>query len=143
MLAQGQSSSAKRGGLAVVSSGLIFQKKKKAPQVILGSTWNQTQMAWLPLSEQGYDSLGRCCESNQSLTGLGSYRSWQPNGGKGHTRTRRAGELQESPIATSQFEYLLCAKLWVSAGVKKDTKMSYSHCSQGENFLLKDLTIHQ
>ena len=28
MLAQGQSSSAKRGGLAVVSSGLIFQKKK-------------------------------------------------------------------------------------------------------------------
>ena len=29
MLAQGQSSSAKRGGLAVVSSGLIFLKKKK------------------------------------------------------------------------------------------------------------------
>ena len=28
MLAQGQSSSAKRGGLAVVSSGLIFLKKK-------------------------------------------------------------------------------------------------------------------
>src|SRR3712207_6315402 len=30
MLAQGQSSSAKRGGLAVVSSGLIFLKKKKS-----------------------------------------------------------------------------------------------------------------
>ena len=29
MLAQGQSSSAKRGGLAVVSSGLIYLKKKK------------------------------------------------------------------------------------------------------------------
>ena len=29
MLAQGQSSSAKRGGLAVVSSGLIFLGKKK------------------------------------------------------------------------------------------------------------------
>ena len=29
MLGQGQSSSAKRGGLAVVSSGLIFLKKKK------------------------------------------------------------------------------------------------------------------
>ena len=29
MLAQGQSSSAIRGGLAVVSSGLIFLKKKK------------------------------------------------------------------------------------------------------------------
>ncbi|GAA8719286.1 hypothetical protein HpDR94a_14830 [Helicobacter pylori] len=29
MLAQGQSSSAKRGGLAAVSSGLIFLKKKK------------------------------------------------------------------------------------------------------------------
>ena len=29
MLAQGQSSSIKRGGLAVVSSGLIFLKKKK------------------------------------------------------------------------------------------------------------------
>ena len=29
MLAQGQSSPAKRGGLAVVSSGLIFLKKKK------------------------------------------------------------------------------------------------------------------
>ena len=29
MLAQGQSSSAKRGGLAVVSLGLIFLKKKK------------------------------------------------------------------------------------------------------------------
>ena len=29
MLAQGQASSAKRGGLAVVSSGLIFLKKKK------------------------------------------------------------------------------------------------------------------
>ena len=29
MLAQGQSSSAKRGGLAVVSSGLIFLKKKE------------------------------------------------------------------------------------------------------------------
>ena len=28
MLAQGQSSSAKRGGLAAVSSGLIFVKKK-------------------------------------------------------------------------------------------------------------------
>ena len=28
MLAQGQASSAKRGGLAVVSSGLIFLKKK-------------------------------------------------------------------------------------------------------------------
>ena len=28
MLAQGQSSSAKRGGLAAVSSGLIFLKKK-------------------------------------------------------------------------------------------------------------------
>ena len=36
MLAQGQSSSAKRGGLAVVSSGLIFlkreKKKKKNPE---------------------------------------------------------------------------------------------------------------
>ena len=31
MLAQGQSSPAKRGGLAVVSSGLIFLKKKKNP----------------------------------------------------------------------------------------------------------------
>ena len=29
MLAQGQSSSAKTGGLAVVSSGLIFLKKEK------------------------------------------------------------------------------------------------------------------
>ena len=29
MLAQGQSSSAKRGGLAIVSPGLIFLKKKK------------------------------------------------------------------------------------------------------------------
>ena len=29
MLAQGQSSSAKRGGLAAVSSGLLFLKKKK------------------------------------------------------------------------------------------------------------------
>ena len=29
MLAQGQSSSAKRGGLAVASSGLIFLKRKK------------------------------------------------------------------------------------------------------------------
>ena len=29
MLAQGQASSAKRGGLSVVSSGLIFLKKKK------------------------------------------------------------------------------------------------------------------
>ena len=29
MLAQGQSSSAKRGGLAAVSSGLIFLRKKK------------------------------------------------------------------------------------------------------------------
>ena len=29
MLAQGQSSSAKRGGLAAVSSGLIFLKKEK------------------------------------------------------------------------------------------------------------------
>ena len=29
MLAQGQASSAKRGGLAVVSSGLISLKKKK------------------------------------------------------------------------------------------------------------------
>ena len=29
MLAQGQSSTAKRGGLAAVSSGLIFLKKKK------------------------------------------------------------------------------------------------------------------
>ena len=31
MLAQGQASSAKRGGLAVVSSGLIFLKKKRTP----------------------------------------------------------------------------------------------------------------
>ena len=30
MLAQGQASSAKRGGLAAVSSGLIFLKKKKS-----------------------------------------------------------------------------------------------------------------
>ena len=30
MLAQGQSSSAKRGGLAAVSSGLIILKKKKS-----------------------------------------------------------------------------------------------------------------
>ena len=29
MLAQGQSSSAKKGGLAAISSGLIFLKKKK------------------------------------------------------------------------------------------------------------------
>ena len=34
MLAQGQSSSAKRGGLAVVSSGLIFLKKKKSPSYV-------------------------------------------------------------------------------------------------------------
>ena len=33
MLAQGQSSSAKRGGLAAVSSGLIFLKKKKVEMV--------------------------------------------------------------------------------------------------------------
>ena len=32
MLAQGQSSSAKRGGLTAVSSGLIFLKKKKEKQ---------------------------------------------------------------------------------------------------------------
>ena len=36
MLAQGQSSSAKRGGLAAVSSGLIFlQKKKKKKKTTL------------------------------------------------------------------------------------------------------------
>ena len=33
MLAQGQSSSAKRGGLAAVSSGLIFLKKKKVQAI--------------------------------------------------------------------------------------------------------------
>ena len=38
MLAQGQSSSAKRGGLAVVSSRLIFlKKKKKKVKSFLGS----------------------------------------------------------------------------------------------------------
>ena len=35
MLAQGQSSSAERGGLAVVSSGLNFLKKKKKGTVRL------------------------------------------------------------------------------------------------------------
>ena len=38
MLAQGQSSSAKRGGLAVVSSGLIFLKTKKKKEDCLLST---------------------------------------------------------------------------------------------------------
>ena len=41
MLAQGQSSSAKRGGLAVVSSGLNLLKKKKKKEmrgIILGNT---------------------------------------------------------------------------------------------------------
>ena len=33
MLAQGQSSSAKRGELAAVSSGLVFLKKKKKPDL--------------------------------------------------------------------------------------------------------------
>ena len=31
MLAQGQASSAKRGGLAVVCSGIIFLREKKSP----------------------------------------------------------------------------------------------------------------
>ena len=35
MLAQGQPSSAKRGGLAVVSSGLIFLKKKKKVNIVM------------------------------------------------------------------------------------------------------------
>ena len=36
MLAQGQSSSAKRGGLAVVSSGLIVLKINKGRKVVFG-----------------------------------------------------------------------------------------------------------
>ena len=56
MLAQGQSPSAKRGGLAVVSSGLIFLKKKKEKKincmiyqglhelpVILALSWSTSQ----------------------------------------------------------------------------------------------------
>ena len=39
MLAQGQSSSAKRGGLAVVSSGLIFLRKKKNDEQI--TNWGE------------------------------------------------------------------------------------------------------
>ena len=35
MLAQGQASSAKEGGLAVVSSGLIFLKKKEKERNLL------------------------------------------------------------------------------------------------------------
>ena len=38
MLAQGQASSAERGGLAVVSSGLIFLKEKKRKYCGLGLT---------------------------------------------------------------------------------------------------------
>ena len=41
MLAQGQPSSAKRGGLAVVSSGLIFLKKKKKEKNDLDNFSNQ------------------------------------------------------------------------------------------------------
>ena len=36
MSAQGQSSSAKRGGLTAISSGLIFLKKKKGTLVVPG-----------------------------------------------------------------------------------------------------------
>ena len=43
MLALCQSSSAKRGGLAVVSSGLIFLKKKKKERKIRAATLGKVQ----------------------------------------------------------------------------------------------------
>ena len=46
MLAQGQASSAKRGGLAVVSSGLIFLKKKKRPLVLEGGSAHSLRLKW-------------------------------------------------------------------------------------------------
>ena len=50
MLAQGQSSSAKRGGLAVdVSSGLIFLKKKKK-----GSRYERDKGIFVKLTETHY-----------------------------------------------------------------------------------------
>ena len=44
MLAQGQSSSTKRGGLAALSSGLIFLKKKKM-QFHISSAYSLTVLA--------------------------------------------------------------------------------------------------
>ena len=46
MLAQGQSSSAKRGGLAVVSSGLIFLKKKKKKKKIWQKRTPRSSRKW-------------------------------------------------------------------------------------------------
>ena len=54
MLAQGQSSSAKKGGLAVVSSGLIFLKKKKKLGAIAQSLLNHSGSR---LGEEHFDVI--------------------------------------------------------------------------------------
>ena len=57
MLAQGPSSSAKRGGLAAVSSGLIFLKKKKLVIAYLKFSVN-----WAFRILSGSPVLSLCCE---------------------------------------------------------------------------------
>ena len=61
MLAQGQSSSAKRGGLAVVSSGLIFLKKKKRKN----KQKNNSHILWIGM---GYSIKGCASLCNSSST---------------------------------------------------------------------------
>ena len=63
MLAQGQPSSAKRGGLAVVSPGLIFLKKKKIREGKRGEgrEWNEWTGAYK------YD-LGHTMNSRHVIT---------------------------------------------------------------------------
>ena len=53
MLAQGQASSAKRGGLAVVSSGLIFLRKKKEKKEKFGG-WKEAaqHFSWAERKEE-------------------------------------------------------------------------------------------
>ena len=68
MLAQGQSSSAKRGGLAAdVSSGLIFLKKKKERRRLpLGSWWAEQQQ-W-ELSEDGSRAVSSAWSPSSRVT---------------------------------------------------------------------------
>ena len=51
MLVQGQASSAKRGGLAVVRSGLIFLKKKKKEKVTYILFWQPKTFPEVKISD--------------------------------------------------------------------------------------------
>ena len=65
MLAQGQSSSAKRGGLAAVSSGLIFLKKKKKMQNERKKKWFKKKKCAYLLSNYKNSSQGKHQASTQ------------------------------------------------------------------------------